>query len=58
MSSKIDVRSINEIRRIGIDALADALEPVDMEKFLQSFDLGSGAIPRSGQSGWIRALKR
>ncbi|MCX6674636.1 MAG: hypothetical protein NTY37_12765 [Methanothrix sp.] len=42
MSSKIDVKSINEIRRIGIDALADALGPVDMARFLQSFDLGSG----------------
>ena len=42
MSSKVDVRSINEIRKLGIDALAEALGPVDMARFLQSFDLGSG----------------
>jgi hypothetical protein len=42
MSSKVDVRSINEIRKLGIDALAEALGPVDMTRFLQSFDLGSG----------------
>ena len=40
MSSKVDVRSINEIRKLGIDALAEALGPVDMARFLQSFDLG------------------
>jgi hypothetical protein len=30
MSSKMDVKSINEIRKLGIDALAEALGPVDM----------------------------
>ncbi len=42
MSSKIDVRSTEEIRRCGIEALAEALGPVDAIRFLQSFDLGRG----------------
>ena len=42
MSSKTDVKSINQIRKLGIDALAEALGPVDMARFLQSFDLGRG----------------
>ena len=31
-----------EIRRLGIDALAEALGPVDAVRFMQSFDLGRG----------------
>jgi hypothetical protein len=42
MSSKIDVRSTEEIRKRGIEALAESLGPVDAVRFLQSFDLGSG----------------
>ena len=42
MSSKTDVRSKEEIRRIGIEALAEALGPLDAVRFLQSFDLGRG----------------
>ncbi len=42
MSSKIDVRSTEEIRKRGIEALAEALGPVDAVRFLQSFDLGRG----------------
>ena len=42
MSSKTDVRSTEEIRKIGIEALAEALGPVDAVRFLQSFDLGRG----------------
>lgn len=52
MSSKIDVKSINEIRKIGIDALADALGPVDMARFLQSFDLGSGDYTKE-RAKWL-----
>ena len=52
MSSKTDVKSINEIRRIGIDALADALGPVDMARFLQSFDLGSGDYTKE-RAKWL-----
>jgi hypothetical protein len=42
MSSKTDVRSTEEIRRIGIEALAEALGPLDAIRFLQSFDRGRG----------------
>jgi hypothetical protein len=52
MSSKVDVRSINEIRKLGIDALAEALGPVDMARFLQSFDLGSGDYTKE-RAGWL-----
>lgn len=34
MSSKADFRSTEEIRRIGIEALAEALGPVDAVRFL------------------------
>ena len=46
MSSKADFRSAEEIRRIGIEALAEALGPVDAVRFLQSFDLGRGDYTR------------
>lgn len=52
MSSKTDARSINEIRKIGIDALADALGPVDMARFLQSFDMGSGDYTKE-RAKWL-----
>ena len=52
MSSKVDVRSINEIRKLGIDALAEALGPVDMARFLQSFDLGSGDYTKQ-RAKWL-----
>jgi hypothetical protein len=42
MSFKTDFKSIEEIRRIGIEALAEALGPLDAVRFLQSFDLGRG----------------
>ena len=42
MSSRADVRSTEEIRKIGIEALAEALGPADAVRFLQSFDLGRG----------------
>ena len=42
MSSKADIRSTEEIRRIGIEALAEVRGPVDAVRFLQSFDLGRG----------------
>jgi len=52
MSSKIDFKSINEIRKKGIDALADTLGPVDMARFLQSFDLGSGDYTKE-RAKWL-----
>ena len=35
-------KTLNEIRKKGIDALAKALGPVGMVRSLQSFDTGSG----------------
>ncbi len=35
-------KTLNEIRKEGIDALAKALGPIGMVRFLQSFDTGSG----------------
>ena len=52
MSCKLDVRSINEIRKLGINALAEALGPVDMARFLQSFDLGSGDYTKD-RARWL-----
>ena len=34
------VRTLNEIRKRGIEALAKALGPIGMIRFIQSFDLG------------------
>jgi hypothetical protein len=42
MSEKTKVRSSEEIRRRGLEALAEALGPEDAVRFLQSFDLGKG----------------
>ena len=36
------VRTLNEIRKRGIEALAKALGPIGMIRFIQSFDLGKG----------------
>jgi hypothetical protein len=52
MSSKTDVKSINEIRKLGIDALTEALGPVDMARFLQSFDLGRGDYTKEREK-WL-----
>ncbi|AIG98399.1 hypothetical protein AFULGI_00016400 [Archaeoglobus fulgidus DSM 8774] len=37
-----EAKTLNEIRKIGIEALAKALGPIGMVRFIQSFDLGSG----------------
>ncbi len=42
MSEKTKVRSAEEIRRRGLEALAEALGPVDAVRFLQSFEPGKG----------------
>ena len=36
------VRTLNEIRKRGIEALAKALGPIGMVRFIQSFDFGKG----------------
>jgi len=35
-------KTISEIRKMGIDALAEALGPLETIRFIQSFDLGKG----------------
>jgi len=46
MSYNADFKSAEEIRKIGMDALAEALGPMDAVRFLQSFDLGRGDYTR------------
>ena len=41
-----EAKTLSHIRRIGIKALAEALGPVDMVRFIQSFELGSGDYTR------------
>ena len=36
------MRTLNEVRQIGLDALARALGPADMVRFLQQFETGKG----------------
>lgn len=36
------MKTISEIRREGIEALSKALGPIDMARFISSFDHGSG----------------
>lgn len=36
------VMSLEQIRRTGLDALAKALGPVDLVRFLQLYETGSG----------------
>lgn len=38
----INLNNPTEIRRIGIDALREALGPVGMAKFMQQFEPGTG----------------
>jgi len=38
----MEAKTLNEIRKMGIDALAKALGPIGMVRFIQSFDLGKG----------------
>jgi len=37
-----EVRTISEIRKIGIKALTQSLGPIGMVRFLQSFEMGYG----------------
>ena len=36
------MRTLEEVRQVGLDALARALGPVDMIRFLQQFETGKG----------------
>ena len=37
-----ELKTLDEIRKEGMDALAKALGPVGMVRFIQGFDLGKG----------------
>jgi len=47
-----EIKTLNEIRKIGIEALAKALGPVEMVRFIQSFDLGRGDYTKE-RSQWL-----
>ena len=38
----MSTRTLNEIREVGVEALAASLGPVDAVRFLQQFDMGHG----------------
>jgi hypothetical protein len=42
MSSTINVNNFIEIRKIGLQALREALGPVGMVRFIQQYENGSG----------------
>ena len=47
-----EVKTLNEIRKKGINALAEALGPIGMVRFIQSFDLGRGDYTKE-HSQWL-----
>lgn len=44
--------SLDKIRKVGMDALARALGPIDLVRFLQQFDLGKGDCTREREK-WL-----
>lgn len=50
MKSKI--MSFNEIRKAGIEALAQTLGPIGMVRFLQQFDTGKGDYTKEREQ-WL-----
>ena len=50
-----DLKTLDEVRKIGIDALCRALGPVDMARFLQQFDRGQGDYTRDREQ-WLGHL--
>ena len=47
--------TLAQIRERGIEALAKALGPVGMARFLQQFDVGSGDYTRNREE-WLKGL--
>lgn len=45
-------KTINEIRKDGLEILAKSLGPIGMVRFIQSFDLGRGDYTKE-RSQWI-----
>ncbi len=48
--------TLSEIRRQGLEALAEALGPVGMVRFLQQFELGVGDYTRERQR-WLEGVR-
>jgi len=46
------MKTISEIRKEGIQALTKTLGPVDMARFIQSFETGSGDYTKERQE-WL-----
>jgi hypothetical protein len=48
------MKSYNQVRKVGIESLAQALGPVGMARFLQQFDMGSGDYTKERHKwlGW------
>jgi hypothetical protein len=42
MNAAVNLNSLIEIRKVGLQALKDALGPVGMVKFIQQYENGSG----------------
>lgn len=47
--------SLNEIRKAGIEALAQALGPVGMARFLHQFDTGLGNYTKEREQ-WLSGM--
>jgi hypothetical protein len=45
--------TMNEIRKVGLQALSNALGPVGMVRFLQQFDAGLGDYTQERRS-WLK----
>jgi hypothetical protein len=52
MIPKMKAKTINEIRKDGLEILAKSLGPIGMVRFIQSFDLGRGDYTKE-RSQWI-----
>jgi len=50
-----ELKTLDEIRKTGIDALINALGPVDMARFLQQFENGKGDYTRDRKQ-WLEDL--
>lgn len=51
----IQTLSPSVIRKVGLDALAKALGPVGMVRFLQQFDTGAGDYTRE-RAAWLKDI--
>ncbi len=47
--------SLKQIREVGLEALTKTLGPVDMVRFLQQFEKGSGDYTKNREK-WLRGI--